>query len=192
MGDVLGMVADADARPDGLEPVPVDVDCARLARMLKHSSRRRVGLVPASKGTPVLAFMLELSMALNALTQTLVLMLDPERSLVPQGTPEGAFVYARSMAPGVVALAPFAVAPPGAKVENIRILYQFAGKRDDSFGHVLVDLTGCARPGELAGAIDLVDGIIVIGRAGKTTSGELQKMVRRLPDELSLGVLLTA
>src|SRR5262249_42260335 len=58
------------------------------------------------------------------------------------------------------------------------------------FPHVVVDLTGFRRLGEHLAAIDMVDGVIVVARAGRTTENELLRLNHEMPRHLHLGVLL--
>ena len=58
------------------------------------------------------------------------------------------------------------------------------------FAHVLVDLTGFRKLGEHLAAIEMCDGVIVLGRAGRTDEGELLRLKYEVPPALRLGVLL--
>jgi hypothetical protein len=59
------------------------------------------------------------------------------------------------------------------------------------FSHVVVDLTGFKKLGEHLAAFDMVDGVIIVARAGLTTEAELLRLNHELPRHANLGVLLT-
>jgi len=58
------------------------------------------------------------------------------------------------------------------------------------FAHVLVDLTGFGKLGEHLEAIEMVDGLALVGRAGSTRESTLLAFLRELPRDKNLGVLL--
>jgi hypothetical protein len=194
MHDVLRAVSDAAG---ALEELAVDVDCAKLARQLRHSARVTVGLLPTDERVRIQPLALELAFAISLLTEKLTLVLDPEQesfatTAAGAGEPAGGtllnvFVPANRVA----IIAPALKAPAGAKFEIVRIMHQLAMRDPDSFGHVLVDLSGCRFPGELLGARKLLDGVIVVGEGGRSTEREILSTVKLLPRELDLGVLLT-
>jgi hypothetical protein len=200
MAELLRVVAETPHADVGGDIV-IDVDAARLARQLRHSARTVIGLLPTGPDPQIQPLALQLGFALSTLTQTLTLVLDPEQRAgftAALAKPEsGAFVYTQSAAAGVAILTPFQLAPTGAKFEMVKVLLQFVEERSKSsaharpYGHVLCDLTGCTRPGELLGAIQLVDGIIVVGRSGLVTEKEIMSAAAGVPRELNLGVLIT-
>jgi len=59
------------------------------------------------------------------------------------------------------------------------------------FSHVVVDLTGFKKLGEHLAAIEMMDGVIVVARAGRTTEDELLRLGFEIPRHLQLGVLLS-
>ena len=198
--ELLGVVQAAGAE----EEVFIDVDCARLARQLRHSARTTIGLLPTDARAQALPFARQLGFALSRLTRALVIILDPEqrsglsREVCPA---DGPLTYAQVAAPSVAVVSPYDVAPDGAKFEMVQLLMQFlrdgmalatAQGRPEPYGHVLVDLSGCRRPGELLGAVRFLEGIILVGKSGVTTERDIERAVSIVPDELRLGVLLTA
>jgi hypothetical protein len=187
--DLLRFIASAGA-PE--PPYPIDVAGARLAQRIKNAHMRKVGLLPATPRTPTQEAAAILARPLAMMTESLVLVLDPERSTVPGETPGSGIeaVFAASLAPGVARLVPFAPAPTGAKVESIKFLLRFAEENEDAWAHVVVDLSGCSLPGELLGVLRLLDAIIVVGTAGVTTEPHLSATMARVPAELAIGVLL--
>ena len=200
MAELLSVVAETSYEGTG-DDILIAVDGARLARQLRHSARTVVGLLPTGPDPLIQPLARQLGFALSRLTQTLTLVLDPEQrsgfSAELADPDSGAFVYAQCAAPSVAVLSPFQIAPMGAKFEMIRVLMQFVderakhGDRGRPYGHVLVDLTGCQRPGELLGAIQILEGIIIVGRAGQVSETDIRSAVRGVPDELNLGVVIT-
>jgi hypothetical protein len=180
--------------PKGAGAATVDVDGARLARELKHAGRPRIGLLPATPGAPVLPLASALGVALAALTDTVVLVLDPDGRLPGTQTARASMagtVLARQLGPSVCALVPSEAARTGAKVDAVEVLYAFAGEaREGAVAHVLVDLTGFVQPGELLGVLRILDGIIVVGEAARSTEGDLKAASAKIPGDLNLGVLL--
>lgn len=187
--DLLRLIARMGA-PE--PPRAIDVDATRLAQAIKHGRTRKVGLLPATPRVAIAEAAVELARPLALLNESLVLVLDPERTTVPGETPGSGIeaVFAASLAPGVARLVPFAPAPTGAKVESIRFLLRFAEEKEDAWGHILTDLSGCSLPGELLGVLRLFDAIIVVGTAGVSTERDLEATMARVPPELALGVLL--
>lgn len=191
MNDVASLVASSAegwyAEAGHLEPA-----LARLARELKHAERRHVGLMPVGRSVPIPQVARDLAQALALLEQRLVLVLDPERRSVGDGAPARgvATTEAAVVAPGVVALAPARIAAPGAKFEALRALVRFADAEPDQWGLALLDLSGCTRPGELLGAFDAIDVVVLVGKVGDTTEAGLRRAARALPPDTNLGVLL--
>lgn len=191
MLDVMRVVGESGL-DDAKTEVVIDVDCARVARVLKHTSRGRFGLLPASRGALVQPFARQLGLALARMTQTLSVVLDPEQrsGFVPS---EGArtLYFAHAAAPNVAVLCPERKAPTGAKLEMVSVMLSFVEQSPDMYGNILIDLFGCTMPGELGGAVRILDGIVVVGRAGQTTEDDLIRVRRVVPDELDVGVVLT-
>jgi hypothetical protein len=191
MNDVASLVA-SSAEAWLAEAGQLEPDLARLARELKHAEKRHVGLLPVGREVPIPGVARDLGQALALLLQRVVLVLDPERRSVgggEQGTGRSA-TEAAVVAPGVVALAPFQIAAPGAKFESLKALAQFADREPELWGLALHDLSGCTRPGEFLGAIDVLDSVVLVGKVGHTTDGAVRQAARSLPPGASLGVLL--
>ena len=165
----------------------IDADAARAGRELRHAQRRAVGLLPATPATDVLAAAEKLGRALAFVTGSLILVFDAERK-TPELPPEGGHVIAVPVTANLVALAPKDRAPTGDKVRAITELREFVGGAN--FHSALIDLSGCAWPGELATALATLDAVLLVGRAGKTTEKDLRARAKPVPPELMLGVLL--
>ena len=61
---------------------------------------------------------------------------------------------------------------------------------NELFSHVVIDLTGFKKLGEHLAAIEMMDGVIVVARAGYTTESELLRLNHEMPRHSHLGVLL--
>jgi hypothetical protein len=161
-------------------------------------------VLPASSDVVAWPLVLELGLALAHISGLRVGALDVEHrwpELVPAidastpvpPLPIGADLdpFAMSLlTPSLVLLTPKEAVPQGAKVQMLALmLASLSGEA--SFRHVLVDLTGFEeRIGEFLGALDLVDGVITLGRAAITREQDLVRVQRELPDDKNLGVLL--
>ena len=191
--------------------VEIDLACARLARELRDSARRVIGLLPAPSTAPVQNVARQLAIAVSRLTRTAVVILDPEASTVEArprsgsaadaGDGSGASGFSADdpiahalfglhrVDPLILLCAPERAAPPGAKAELLKLMLRHV-EANVAHGMVLVDMKGLVRPGEMLGANALLEGIIVVGHAAKTDEPELLRTARRVPPELALGVLL--
>lgn len=191
MRDVLRVVAESH-REDRLAAKEIDVDAARVARLLKHSARTRIGLLPVNRRANLPSFALELAAALGAITQRMILVVDPEQAsgfIAPRETE--ALYFACSPIPYAAVLCPTTRAPMGARFEMVRVMLQLIDQDSDTFGHALVDLSGCVWPGELLGAMRYVDGIVLVGSAGTTKESQILDLHRQIPSDLNLGLVLT-
>jgi hypothetical protein len=84
-------------------------------------------------------------------------------------------------------LTPPRVGEAGAGVPQLARVIQHSA---ELFAHVLVDLTGFKKLGEHLAAIDMVDAVVVVARAGRTTEHELLRVNHELPPHRNLGVIL--
>lgn len=197
-------------REAGLDPGLLDErpalrdDCVRAARRLVHAGRRVIGLLPSSDRVAVPPIGVQLGLALADLSGATVAFVDAnlrwpalpravvdaaDGSLSDLATAESSAAFAIRWLRGSLALvvAPRNSAPNSAGVLELgRVLAEGA----ELFGSMLVDLTGLKRLGEHLDAIALVDGVVVIARAGETTENELLRLGHELPVEKNLGVLL--
>jgi hypothetical protein len=72
-------------------------------------------------------------------------------------------------------------------VPQLRLLVQ---SNRETFAHLIIDLTGYAELGDHLDAIETVDGIVLVARAGLTKESHLLRMSAQLPAERTLGVLI--
>lgn len=201
--DLVAAVAAGSDASRAYEP-HIDVDCARLARQLKHSARHTIGLLPTGReigedgDSSLHFFAVELAFALGVLAHNATVVLDPEQALGAPPNGDRAMFHAHVPAPSVAVLAPATRAPAGARFEVIRLMAQWLAPARGSgagagakFGHALVDLRGCRLPGELLGATHLLDGIMLVGKSGRVDERDLARSSHMVPSHLDLGVVLT-
>ena len=188
-------VVTEDDRPD------VRAECLRVARRLQHAQRRIIGLLPASNDVGIPAIGVHLGLALGEVTGGTIAFVDanirwPAISEIAVGEPvrtgpaaedESAFVT-RWLRGSLALLTPPRAGAAGAGVPQLARVIQQGG---ELFAQVLVDLTGFKKLGEHLAAIEMVDGVLVVGRVGQTTEGELLRLNHELPESRNLGVLLT-
>ncbi len=177
-----------DDRPD------VRDECIRVARRLVHAGRKIVGLLPASNDVGVSALGVQLGLALAEVSASTVAYVDanlrwPAISdiAVGEAAPDESAFATRWLRGSLALLTPPRVRDAGAGVPQLARVIQHGG---ELFGYVLVDLTGFKRLGEHLAAIEMVDGVLVIARSGRTTEDELLRLNHELPRNRHLGVLL--
>lgn len=173
------------------ELVEVGPECGWLARQLKVANKRRIGLLPASARTDVLPLAEQVGGALRMINDTLVVIIDPDQRSASSGMPTQGAVACAVHSNGLVSLTPVARPADGLRLEAVKALLAFVGESSEQISAVLVDLSSFARPGELLGVLDLLDGIVVVGAAGRVTEQELVTTSQRVPADINLGVVLT-
>jgi len=181
----------------------LDLAAATVGREIASSSRRIIGLLPAGPSTEALSVAWPIARAIVLVKGAMVLVIDPERKTTDRGgnatRAKKADPVARSSSAshmagqvdrGVVVIAPPDTAQIGAKGAALKALLDFVSAAGDDFQTALVDLTGLALPGELFDALTLVDGIVIVGKAGRVTAAELSRSSSRVPPELAMGIVL--
>lgn len=177
----------------GEDRMDVQRECARAARFLRDLTVRAVGLAPASDDVAVPAAALELGRALAAPVTGTVAVLDAAgtwpcaRELVARSA------AARSGLCVSWVLERLAVLTPHEQEGLVRLdrFRERVAYALDGFERVVVDLTGFQRGGELAAALEALDGCVLVTRSGVSTMRQVQDVWRSFPEETSLGVLLT-
>ena len=90
---------------------------------------------------------------------------------------------------GLALLTPRATHP--ASPAGLSVLRSAVADRLDAFGHLVLDLTGLDRLGEHLAAFDLLDAVLLVARSGHTTTRQVSRRLREIPERRALGVLLT-
>jgi hypothetical protein len=180
---------------DGEAAAALRIDCIPVAGRIKKTGRRVVGLLPASVDVGVVAVGVQLGLALVEVTNSTAAYVDanvrwPAISQIALGSRAGEdeSLFATRWLRGQLALlTPAHVGEAGAGVPQLARVIQHS---IEIFPHVLVDLTGFRKLGEHLAAIEMMDGVVVVARAGRTTENELLRLDYELPRHLYLGVLL--
>lgn len=181
-----------DPLTDGAGAAAV-AELARVARRLRASERKLIGLLPASPGVGVVATGVQLGLQLAQLTGAPIAFVDanarwPALSAIGAGTPGDRAVFATRWLHGTLALlTPRRVGAAGGGVPDLERIVE---EGREMFGHVLVDLTGFEELGEHLAAVDLLDGVVVVAAARETREQDLLRLARDLPVDKDLGVLL--
>ncbi len=188
--DALGITVVTEA-----DQPQVRAECVRIARRLKHADRKIIGLFPSSPDIGVPAVAVQLGLALGEVTGGTIAFVDanlrwPAVSQSATGgatTDDGSAFVTRWLRGSLALLTPRRAGDAGAGVPQLAKIVQ-----DGSwlFAHVLVDLTGYKKLGEHLAAIEMVDGVLVVSRAGHTREDELIRLNDELPPAKTLGVLL--
>ena len=171
------------------------VDCIPVARRIHKAGRRVVGLLPASFDIGVMAVGVQLGLALVEVANTTVAYVDanvrwPAISQIAVGTRpnDDESMFATRWLRGQLALlTPPRAGDAGAGLPQLARVIQHS---IELFSHVVVDLTGFKKLGEHLAAIEMMDGVVVVARAGHTTEDQLLRLNHELPANLHLGVLL--
>lgn len=180
----------------------VRAECVRVARRIKHSGRKVIGLVPIDDRVAVPPIGMALGAALGQLMGAPVGYVDANvrwPALVGMKLPSGSGISGGSIADDETAFTTrwiadhFAVLSPdrsgaaGAGVPELARLIRSGG---ELFAHLIVDLTGFDRLGEHLAALEMVDGVALIGRVGVSREEQMVALWRDLPETRRLGVLL--
>ena len=187
--EALGIRVMQEARPD------VRDECIRVARRLRHAGKKIIGLLPSSNDIGVSAIAVQLGLALAEVSGGTVAFVDanlrwPAISDLAAGAAGAGdeSVFATRWLRGSLALiTPRRAVAAGAGVTQLARVIQHGA---ELFAQVLVDLTGFQRLGEHLAAIEMVDGVLVVGRAGRTREDELLELRLELAKDRQLGVLL--
>lgn len=188
--EALGLRLDED------ELEVLRTDCVPVARRIARAGKKIVGLLPASRDVGIVAVGLQLGLALGELTNGTVAYADANirwpalAHVAPNARAGDETMFATRWLRGQLALlTPARIGQAGAGVPQLARVIQHAS---ELFAHVLVDLTGFKELGEHLAAIDMMDAVVVVARAGRTTEHELLRLNHDLPRHLNIGVLLAA
>lgn len=189
-----------DAEPE------VAAACLSIARRLQRSGRAAIGLWPCGGAVAIPPLALHLGDALVRLTRAHVAVIDanvrypafvagaasaPPAAAAPgEATTEAprAIFIERWVGPSLALLIPPHAGEPGAGVRQLQLLLNAQWR---SFSYLLVDLSGFDRFGDHLNAAALLDGVVLVARAGRSSEAELIRMRDELPPHLNLGVVLT-
>ena len=164
----------------------------RVARRIRESQQRRIGLLPASKRVAVPAVAIQLSVVLAQVCLGSIAFVDANTRWPSLGGAV-ATVQRRDLARIALHENVVAFARAGPPTDRIDMAWLYAVLDEDTrgFAHVFVDLSGFPRMGEHVDAFDVLDGVLVVARSGDTTEGELVARHGDVPKSKRLGVLLS-
>jgi len=164
----------------------------RVARRIRESQQRRIGLLPASKRVAVPAVAIQLSVVLAQVCLGSIAFVDANTRWPSLGVAV-ATVQRRDLARIALHENVVAFARAGPPTDRIDMAWLYAVLDEDTrgFAHVFVDLSGFPRMGEHVDAFDVLDGVLVVARSGDTTEGELVARHGDVPKSKRLGVLLS-
>jgi hypothetical protein len=193
--------------------------CLQVARQIRSSGRRVIAFVPVGQGVACAPFALNLGQSLHELTRENVWVVDGgvhhpwlARQEVQIDGHRMADLVAVEVAVGLRFLS---ANPQWAKSQLSSDLPAAAGQRRlsalawlseklavcgmksavggmESEGWALCDMTGLAETGELAEALELMQGAYVIVRAGQSTEAEVRATVRGIVATAFMGCVVTA
>lgn len=87
----------------------------------------------------------------------------------------------------------FAILSPtrqGAAGAGVPELARVLRQGSELFAHLVVDLTGFDRLGEQWAAVEMVDAVVIVARAGRTREADVLALWREVPEARRMGVLL--
>ncbi len=167
----------------------------RIARRIDKSGRQVIGFWPASSTVSVPPLAIQLGRALADLSRGTAAFIDA--NVFRPGLPvageaaadEGSdSIFVTRWLRGSLALVvPKWIGEVGAGVPQLAWIIQ---DNREVFAHMLVDLTGFDAIGDHRNAIELLDGVITVGRAGQTRDRDLLQLHFQIPEDRNLGVVL--
>ncbi len=170
----------------------VRAECIRIARRLRVSGHKIIGLLPAANDVAVPPLGVQLGLALAEVSGATVAFVDanlrwPAISSIVVGDENDDSAFATRWLRGTLAL----LTPPraGAAGAGLPQLARLIQQSTELFAHVLIDLTGFRKIGEHLAAIEMCDRVVVIARAGRTLEDALLRVRLELPRQL-MGVVL--
>jgi hypothetical protein len=169
------------------------VECARLARRMHERLVHTIGLFPAGDDVSVPSVAIELGRALADKSATFVGVVDAHGSWacargLAEATPADGTLVATSWVTENLAVLTPRIFSPGAMLGQLKgaIVENAVG-----FSDLVVDLTGFDHLGDQLAAFELLEGIALVARSGRTTTRQIQRWLRDIPEWSCLGVLLT-
>ena len=182
-------------RIDDADALALRTDCVPVARRLVKAARKVVGLLPASDRVGVAAVGVQLGLAVVEVSGATAAYVDanvrwPAISQIALGNrpdDDESLFATRWLSESFALLTPPRAGDAGAGLPQLARTIQTGG---ELFSHILVDLTGFKKLGEHLAAIEMMDAVVVVARAGVTREEELLRLERELPPHLGLGVLL--
>jgi len=187
--DGIVIAADRDADDRRL----VHTECARLVRRMRERLVHTLGLMPAADDVAVPAVAIELGRALADKRGNVVGVIDAlggwrcAPALIESAARSDNLPVKSWVLPNLALITPRARGVGAMLQELAGMLLEQAV----AFSDMVVDLTGVNHLGEQLSAFDLLDGVAVVARSGRTTTQEIRRLLSEIPARRGLGVLLT-
>lgn len=166
----------------------------RAARQLRTLDRRAIALIPADDRVAVPPIAIQLALALSHASDRTVNVLDantrhPALSQLASKLEER--TQRRGFITTWIAERVTVTTPPAARPGlNLAELEETLARDRQRYGFLLIDFTGFQRLGEHIRAFQIVDGVLLVARTGRTRERDLLRCHADIPDDKNLGVLL--
>ena len=174
--------------------VGVRTECLRVARQLAELERTRIGLVPVGKDVSVLPVALQVGLALHDLVGSTVAYVDANvrwpavADGLGQTADDGLTAFeTRWLFESLAILVPPHTASSGDVLPRLRWALE---EGSDLFGSMMVDLTGFELIGEMQGAVDMLDGVVLVAGAGVSREDEIVAIYNEFEPQQVIGALL--
>ncbi len=166
----------------------------RAARKLRTLGLKTIALIPADDRVAIPPVAIQLSLALSHAADQTVNVLDAN-TRHPALTQLASKLEERTQRRGFIttwiADRVTVTTPPGPLAGlNLVELEETLQRDRERYGFVLIDFTGFDKLGEHVRAYQIVDGVLIIARTGKTKERDLLEKHVDVPAEKNLGVLL--
>jgi Mrp family chromosome partitioning ATPase len=165
----------------------------RVARRVVLTQRQTIGLVPATADVAIPPVALQLAVGLANLGARPVTILDANTrqpafaSLAAASSNQSAPFAVTFATDGVSVTSPRPM--PGRGVARGPMEVAIDGQRAHN-AHILVDMTGLDRLGELETSYELMDGVILVARGRETSERDLEDLHVRIPPQRRMGALI--
>ncbi|MCB9587383.1 MAG: hypothetical protein H6718_18425 [Polyangiaceae bacterium] len=166
----------------------------RAARKLRTLGLKTIALIPSDDRVAIPPVAIQLALALSHAAEQTVNVLDANTrhpalsglaSKLEERTQRRGFVTTW-IADRVTVTTP----PSRLAGLNLVELEETLDRDRQRYGCVLIDFTGFEKLGEHVRAYQIVDGVLIVARTGKTKERDLLARHAEVPDEKALGVLL--
>jgi hypothetical protein len=178
----------------GVAPGVIDGACVPVARHLVRAHVGSVGFIPAAGALPPGAdlgpLIAHVAGAVLGFTTANVAIVDTWRTWgwgEAMEAGERSLYRKRELRPRVFEIAPL---PCGDAEAATAALEATLSRRPEGVSLVLVNLAGYGEAGTMPAALDTVEGVVLLARAGHSRRAPVERMARFLPAAKNLGAIL--